>query len=121
MVFWLLKKNVSNLHLMLDTCRNYQILLNLKKCILCVPFGILLGHIVCQQGLMVDPVKIAVIFNLEIPENVKKLRLILGHIGYYQKFIQGYALITAPMEKFLKKDVSFCWDEECQKSFELLK
>lgn len=26
-----------------------------------------------------------------------------------------------PMEKFLQKHVSFCWDEECQKSFELLK
>ena len=37
------------------------------------------------------------------------------------KFIQGYALITAPMEKFLKKDVSFLWNDECQKSFELLK
>ena len=70
---------------------------------------------------MVDPVKITLIVNLEIPENVKKLHLILGHIGYYLKFIQGYELITAPMEKFLKKDVTFSWDEECHKSFELLK
>ena len=26
-----------------------------------------------------------------------------------------------PLENLLKKDVSFFWDEECQKSFELLK
>lgn len=43
----LLKKHVSNLRLMLDTYRKYQISVNLMKCILCVPFGILLGHIVC--------------------------------------------------------------------------
>ena len=42
-------------------------------------------------------------------------------MGYYRKFIQGYALITTPLEKFLKKDVSFFWDDECQKSFELFK
>ena len=51
----------------------------------------------------------------------KQLRSILGHMGYYRKFIQGYALITAPMEKFLKKDSSFFWNDECQQSFELLK
>jgi len=45
----------------------------------------------------------------------------LGHIGYYQKFIKAYAQITAPMEKLLKKDGTFCWDEECQCSLDVLK
>jgi len=45
-IFGLLKKHVSSLRLMLDICRKYQISLNLKKCIFCVPYGILLGHIV---------------------------------------------------------------------------
>lgn len=49
------------------------------------------------------------------------MRSILGHIGYYRKFIKGYALITMPMEKFLKKDIAFFWDDECQKRFKLLK
>ena len=70
---------------------------------------------------MMDPAKIVVIINFPVPTTEKQLRSILGHTGYYQKFIQGYALITTPMEKFLKKDVSFFWDDECQKSFELLK
>lgn len=57
-VFGLLIKHLGSLRLMLDTCRQNQICLNLKKYIFCVPFGILLGHIVCKQGLMVDPNKI---------------------------------------------------------------
>lgn len=64
---------------MLDTCCKYQITLNLKKCILCVPFGILLGHVVCKQGLMVDPAKIAVIVKLEAPRNIKPLHATLDH------------------------------------------
>ena len=66
-IFGLLKKHVEALRLMLSKCRQHQISLNLKKCIFCVPFGILLGHIVSRQGLMVDPAKISIIVNLPPP------------------------------------------------------
>ena len=101
-MFGLLKKHVEALRLMLAKCRQHKISLNLKKCIFCVPFGILMGHIVCRQGLMVDPVKIAIIVNLPPPNSVRKLRTTLGHTSYYRKFIKGYAQITTPMEKLLK-------------------
>lgn len=120
-MFGLVKRHVASLRLMLDTCRRYQILLNLKKCLFCVPFGISLGHVVCKQGLMVDPAKIAIIINLEAPRSVKQLCTTLGHTGYYRKFIKAYAQIIAPMEKLLKKDATFCWDEECQRSLDVLK
>lgn len=66
-VFGLVKKHVSNMRMMFDTCRKHQISLSLKKCMFFFPFGIFLGHNVCQQGLMVDRAKIAVIINLESP------------------------------------------------------
>eukprot|EP00253_Pinus_taeda_P029713 PITA_29713 len=97
-VFELVKKHVESLQLMLDTCRRHQIMLNLKKCTFLVPFGNLLGHLVCKQGLMVDLAKIASILNLQAPHSVKKLRTTLGHTGYYQKFVKSYAQITTPME-----------------------
>jgi len=70
-MFGLVNHHVAGLCLMLDTCQRYQIALNLKKCLFCVPFGILLSHVVCKQGLMVGPDKIAVIVNLEAPRSVK--------------------------------------------------
>ena len=106
---------------MLDTCRRYQIALTLKKCLFCVPFGILLRHVVCRQGLMVDLAKIVVIINLEAPRSVKQLRATLGHMRYYRKFIKSYAQITALMERLLKKDATFYWNEECQQILDLLK
>jgi hypothetical protein len=87
-VFILLQDHVELLRLMLDKCRQHQISLNLKKCIFCAPFGILLGHVVCKQGLIVDPTKIAVILDLQPPTSVKQLRehwVILGITGNLSK------------------------------------
>ncbi len=62
---------------------------------------------------MVDPAKIIVILNLEVQKNVKHIHAMLGHTGYYRNFIKAYAQITASMEKMLKKDTTFFWDEYC--------
>jgi hypothetical protein len=78
-VYSLLKDHVEVLRLMLERCKKCKIYLNIKKCIFGTPFGILLGHIVCRQGLIVDPTNIAVIVNLPPPKSVCQLRATLGH------------------------------------------
>jgi hypothetical protein len=113
-VFSIMKDHIECLRLMLDKCRKCQIALNFKKCIFFSPFGVLLGHIVCKQGLLVDPSKIPNIVDLPPPTSVRQLCIALGHTGYLRNFIKGYAHITTPMEKLLKKDNKFQWTEECQ-------
>jgi len=68
-----------------------------------------------------DPANIVIIINLPPHTLVRQLRETLGHTWYYRKFIKGYAQITTPMEKQLKKDIKFTWDEECQQILDLLK
>jgi hypothetical protein len=80
-----------------------------------------LGHIVCKQGLLVDPTKITVIVNLPTPKTVCQLREMLGHTRYYRKFIKGYTQITTPMEKMLRKDTKYQWNDECQHDLNTLK
>jgi hypothetical protein len=120
-IYSLLKEHVALLRLMFDKCRELQISLNLGKCIFCVPHGNLLGHIVYQEGVLVDPAKVVVIFNMSPHTSAKQLRSTLGHTGYYCKFIQRHANITAPLENLLKKDETFWWTPKCDKAFETLK
>lgn len=47
-VFGLVKHHIVSLRLMLDTCLQHQLVLNLKKCTFLIPFGNLLGHVVCK-------------------------------------------------------------------------
>jgi hypothetical protein len=91
----------------------------LKKCIFFTPFEILLGHVVCRKGLLVDPTKVAVIMDLEPPTSVRELRETLGQTRYYRKFIKGYVYITTPMEKLLKKEVKFQWNEDFRRFWTL--
>jgi hypothetical protein len=120
-VYSLLKNHVEVLRLMLEQCRRCLISLSIKKCIFKTSFGILLGHIVCKQGLLMDPTKIIVIVNLPAPKTFHQLRARLGHIGYYRKFIKGYVQITTPMENLLRKDMKYQWNDECQHGLDTLK
>ena len=58
-----------------------------KKCIFLTPIGILLGNIVYKEGIKVDFAKIKIILKLKPPMNPKQGRVLLGHTGYYRKFI----------------------------------
>ena len=83
--------------------------------------GIVLGHHVSSQGIKVDPAKIEVIVDLPSQKTKKKVRIFLGHAGYYQRFIGNFTKIVAPMFKLLTKDVELQWTESCQSAFEVLK
>jgi hypothetical protein len=59
-----------------------------------VPFGNLLGHIVCREGVLVDPAKVFVILNMPPPTIAKQLWSTLGHTRYYAG-LSEVASITA--------------------------
>ena len=121
MVYGLVKNNIESLRMMLNRCRQYHISLNLKKCIFCAPFGILLYYVDCRDGILMDRAKITIIVDLPPPMTIKKIRNTLGHMRYCRKFIRRYAEGTSPMDKLLKKYVKFQWNEQCQDSLDVLK
>jgi hypothetical protein len=45
----------------------------------------------------------------------------LGCVGYYRRFIEGYAKRAIPLTELLKKDTEFEWTGNRQKAFEDLK
>ena len=94
----MLKDHIKWIRLMLERYRQIQLSLNIKKCIFATPIGILLGHVVCKEGIKVDIAKIKVIIDLKPPVNPKQIRIFLGHKGYYKKLIRNYLDITYPIE-----------------------
>ena len=107
MIYFMLKYHYKWLRLTLECCQQIQLSLNIKKCIFLTPIGILLGHIVCKEGIKVEFAKIKIILDLKPPVNPKQVRVLLGHTGYYRKFIRYYSDMTYPLEELLREDKEF--------------
>lgn len=95
-----------------------------------------LGHVVSEEGVKVNPDKIAVIKDWKTPQTEKDLRSFLGLAGYYRKFIKGFSQIAAPLhsvlskqekkvkgKKMVTKEIPFKqkWNADCDNAFEKLK
>jgi hypothetical protein len=80
-----------------------------------------LGHVISDQGIQVDPKKVESIVNWPVPKDVSALRSFLGLANYYRRFIQDYAKYTEPLNKLLRKDSEYLWNEDCQGAMDFLK
>jgi len=83
--------------------------------------GIVLGHVLSNDGIEVDKVKIDLTGNLPPPLCVKDIRSFLGHAGFYRRFIHDFSKIAKPLTNLLAKYVPFYFSEECLKAFNRLK
>ena len=75
---------LANLKKVLIRCQETNLSLSHEKCRMLFTKGVVLGHIISQNGIEVDPAKIRVISNLSVPQNQKDIRSFLGHVGYYR-------------------------------------
>ncbi|KAD6453730.1 hypothetical protein E3N88_08436 [Mikania micrantha] len=114
-------KCLDQLTKVLKRCVETNLVLSWEKSHFMVREGVVLGHVISERGMEVDRAKINVISTLPPPTNVKGIRSFLGHAGFYRRFIKGFSVITKPLCNLLLKDVPFEFDDECLKSFNLLK
>jgi hypothetical protein len=111
----------DNLKKVLIRCQEMNLSLSHEKCKMLLIEGVVLGHHVSSEGIKVDPAKIEVIVKIPPPRTQKEVRIFLGHVRYYRRFIENFTKIATPMFRLPIKDVDFLWSEYCQTSFETLK
>ena len=80
-----------------------------------------LGHILSATGICPLPSKTQAICNMNAPTTPKQVRAFLGLVGYYRKFIKGFAKITKPLTLLTRQQVNFEWTQDHQTAFEHLK
>ncbi|XP_071727623.1 uncharacterized protein [Rutidosis leptorrhynchoides] len=80
-----------------------------------------LGHVICQEGIKVDPSKIEAEMNWNAPKTPTEIKSFLGLAGYYRRFIKDSSKISSPLTKLTRKDVPFQWGDEQEKAFQTLK
>ena len=103
--------HVTHLLLVFKRCHYYKIWLNPHKCIFFVKFGRLLGFLVSETGIVVDPLKVKEILRLPPLCTIRQLQGLQGNTKFLRRFILNYATITKGFMRLLKKDTTFIWDE----------
>ena len=73
------------------------------------------------EGVSVDPEKIEAIRDWPRPTNATEIRSFLGLVGYYRRFVKGFASMVQSMTKLTGKDIPFVWSTECEEGFVSLK
>ena len=63
------------------------------------------GFIVCKDGVRSQPEKLAVVHALQIPRDAVDVRSFLGMCGFYQRFVENYAKIAAPLTSLLRNNL----------------
>ena len=100
------EEHAEHLRIVLKTLREHRLYAKLSKCHFWLDSVAFLGHIVYEEGVLVDPQKVEAILNWKPHTSVTKIRSFLGLAGYYRKFV---------------KEEPFFWSEACHQSFDELK
>lgn len=56
-----------------------------------------------------------------VPVGIREVQSFIGLASYYQKFVNGFARIAAPLTELFKQGVEWKWAVEQQQAFDLLK
>jgi hypothetical protein len=113
--------HIQHLTHIFERCRKYGISLNPKKTIFDVKEGKLLGHIISQAGIHIDPKTVKSIAQIWLPHNKKAMQSFFGQINFARKFTPDFAKTIKPLQKMIHKDVKFKWDDEQNNAFSNIK
>jgi hypothetical protein len=111
----------GHLRKVLMRCRKFGITLNPSKSIFDVTKGKLLGYIVFDSGISIDPERIVAILNLPATVSKKEVQAFMGIINFVHRFVLDFALMVKPINNLLKQDRSFSWTKDIKNAFEGLR
>lgn len=103
------EENILHLKLTFEKCRRYGLSLNPKKSQFSLSEGNLLGHIVAQEGVKINPKQVKAIIHIPLPINKKEVPAFLGRINLLRRFIPNYVEIIKGIKYMLKKENEVMW------------
>jgi len=80
-----------------------------------------LGFIINNEGVKVDPIKTAAIWDWKARTNKKGIQEFMGFCNFYRRFINGFSRTAKPLYDRTKKDVVWEWGNTEQTAFDELR
>nr|GEV83041.1 putative reverse transcriptase domain-containing protein [Tanacetum cinerariifolium] len=115
------EEHVNHLRIILELLKNEKPYPKFFKCDFRIRTVQILGHLIDDQGLHVDPAKIKAVKNWASPTTPTKIRQFLGLAGYYRRFIKDFSKIAKSLTILTQKHKMFVWGKDQEMAFQILK
>jgi hypothetical protein len=83
--------------------------------------GKMLGFIVSNEGMIIDPERTQVISKLPPPSSKKSMQSFLGQINFVRRFVPSFSKMVRPLQNLIKKDVQYHWGPQESQVFDSIK
>ena len=114
-------EHLVHLEAVLTCLKKANLACKLKKCSFAQESTVYLGHVVSGKGIEPEPSKLEAVKLFAPPRSVKEIRMFIGFVGYYRRFIDKFSAIAKPLNELLRKTVDWHWGVEQQDAFETLR
>ena len=113
--------HIPALRAFFEKLQQYTIRLNPHKCVFGVTKWMLLGYIVSEKGIEVNPAKVKGIRKIPETRIEKEVRGFVGNLHYISRFISKFTQTCEPIFKLLMKSSSREWNDQRQEAFNKIK
>ena len=115
------QEHLSHICMVFKKLKSVNLSMKKRKCSLFSKEIQYLGHILSATGIGPLPAKTHAIQHMQPPTTPKQVRAFLGLVGYYRKFIKGFAKVAKPLTLLTRQQVKFDWTLEHHATFLHLK
>ncbi|GBG88911.1 hypothetical protein CBR_g48523 [Chara braunii] len=116
-----LDEHIVHLHVVFDRLRLAKYKANRDKCEFAKQELEYLGHFVTPKGICPLADKIQAIVDWAEPRCTTDVRSFMGLAGYYQRFVESYSKVAAPLSRLQYPKVPFEFDDAARGVFTTLK
>ncbi|GJX68339.1 putative reverse transcriptase domain-containing protein [Tanacetum coccineum] len=111
------EEHEKHLRIILELLKEEKLYAKFLKCDFWLDSVQFLGYVIDRSGVHVDPAKIKAIKSWAAPTTPTEVRQFLGLVRYYQRFIEGFSLISKPLTKLSQKNKKYEWRKEEEEAF----
>jgi hypothetical protein len=97
------EEHVAHVKEVLQRLRDAKLYIKLSKCEWHTQRTEYLGYIITSEGVSVDPSRVKTIQDWPQPRTVRDIRVFIGFMNYYRRFIAGFSRIALPLTILTQK------------------
>ena len=79
-----------------------------------------IGHLLTEDGVKSDPLKIEAIVKMTKPTDAKAVQRLLGCVNYLARYLPKLADVSAPLRQLTMKDAPWVWDAPQEDAYQAI-